>query len=106
MSEKELLQKLVNQVNRTYIAIGYEKITIDGTAKTLTLPTDAIYAEFRYEGTTSARYRIDGTAPTTTDGMLISNLDVFDILNRENLSRFKAIHTAAGTDVLHITYYK
>lgn len=108
-SVKDFLEALVRQSNKYYDAIGYEKITVDGSIKSLTPTTGAKYAEIRVESsiaTPAARYRIDGVAPSTTDGMALVNLDVFDVTGPENLRRFKVTQTGAGTHVIHITYYK
>jgi hypothetical protein len=46
-----------------------------------------------------------GTAPTTTDGMALSYLDLFDITNGDNVANFKVI-AVSGSHTLHIQYYK
>ena len=106
---KDYLKKLVDTNNKYYIAIGYQKLTVAGSVVSLTIPVGTTYAEIRFESsitTEAVRYRIDGGLPTSTDGMLLMALDVFDITGPENLRNFKAIQVAAGTHILHITYYK
>jgi hypothetical protein len=93
------------------VAFGYQKLTVTGgTAQSLTVPTGAIYAELRVESATTSgiimRYlMIAGTAPTTTDGMALSHLDLFDITNGDNVANFKVI-AVSGSHQLHIQYYK
>jgi hypothetical protein len=48
---------------------------------------------------------IAGAAPTTTDGMALSHLDLFDITNGDNVANFKVI-AVSGSHTLHIQYYK
>lgn len=93
-------------------ACGYQALTVDGTAKSLTIPEGAVYAELRLETSVTsdiaARYLMlgDNTLPTTTVGMALNNLDFFDINNGTNLLNFRIIQVEAGTHKLHIQYYK
>lgn len=92
------------------VAFGYQKLTVTGgTAQSLTVPTGAIYAEVRVESATTSgiimRYLMTGTAPTTTDGMALSYLDLFDITNGDNVANFKVI-AVSGSHQLHVQYYK
>jgi hypothetical protein len=108
--DKNTLYRLL--AGKDLIALGYQKLTVDGTAKSLTIPTGATYAELRLESdiTTqvAARYLMLGiaTLPTTLIGMALNNLDFFDINNGTNLVNFRIIQATAGTHVLHIQYYK
>lgn len=109
MNEKILLQELVNLTKRSYIAIGYQKLTVDGTVKTLTLPTDALYADIQLESsiaTPAIRYKIDGGVVSATDGMFLLTGSQIDVSSRENLIHFQTTQVGAGTHTLHITYYK
>ena len=94
------------------IAVGYQKLTVTGvTAQSLTVPTSAVYAEIRVESATTTgvimRYLMLGatTPPTTTDGMALSYLDLFDITNGDNVRNFRVI-AVSGSHTLHIQYYK
>lgn len=96
--------------NPTLVAFGYQKLTVTGaSAQSLTVPTGATYAEIRVESATTSgvimRYLMTGSDPTTTDGMALSNLDLFDITNGDNVANFKVI-AVSGSHTLHIQYYK
>lgn len=94
------------------VAIGYQKLSITGTAQALTIPDEATYAELRLESDVTAsvpvRYLMLGndTLPTATDGLALNNLDFFDINNGTNLVNFRIIQATSGTHTLHIQYYK
>lgn len=107
-SSKQYLQDLLKITNYNPVAIGYQKLTVAGTAVGLTVPADSRYAVITVETTATIRYLELGasTLPTSTDGLPKSNLDVFDVLGYSNLINFRAIQTAAGTHTLHIQYYK
>lgn len=108
--DKNTLYRLL--AGKDLIALGYQKLTVDGTAKSLTIPAGAIYAELRLESDVvtqvAARYLMLGTTtlPTSTDGLALNNLDFFDINNGTNLVNFRIIQTTPGTHTLHIQYYK
>lgn len=107
---KVYLRKLVQQGENNPVAIGYEKLSVTGTAASLAaLPPTANFALMIIESTiasVSVRYREDGPAPTSTDGMSRSNTEAWEILSAANLSQFKIIETGAGTHNLYVTYYK
>ena len=91
-------------------AYSYEKITVDGSVKQLTVPADAIFAELMLESdllspTVATRYMFKGD-PSSTDGMGLINLDKISVSEKENLINFKITQAAAGTHTLHVTYYK
>lgn len=54
--------------DRTLYPLGLETITGLSAAKSLTVPTGAVYAEIAVEGA-AVRWRDDGTAPTAAVGM-------------------------------------
>ena len=107
---KSYLDQLLKQNLNSFKAFSYQKLTVNGTAASLTVPENAKYAEIRLESSVTAaiaaRYLITGGVPTSTDGMALNNLDLFDITDYQNLVNFKVIQTGAGTHTLHITYYK
>lgn len=107
---KVYLRKLVQQGENNPQAIGYEKLSVTGASAGLaSIPATANFALMIIESTIasiSIRYREDGPAPTTTDGMSRSNTEAWEILSASNLTNFKIIQTAGGTHTLHVTYYK
>lgn len=51
------------------------------------------------------RFWLDGSEPTTTDGIGRSHLTAIDIAENSNLKNFRVIATGAGTHKLMIQYY-
>ncbi len=107
---KSYLDQLLKQNLNNFKAFAYEKVSVTGAVTTLTVPATAKYAEIRLESTITTsiaiRYLITGGIPTSTDGMALNNLDLFDLTDYQNLINFKAIQTGAGTHTLHVQYYK
>jgi len=108
---KSYLQELVSINRYNLVAIGYQKLTVAGTAVSLTVPSTARYALITLESniaTPAVRYLELGgiTLPTATDGLQRSNLDAWDVTGHQNLINFRAIQVGAGTHTLHIQYYK
>ena len=111
-SSKQLLHELLRLTKKNHVAIGYQKLTVTGaTAQSLTIPTNATYMEIRVESATTTgvimRYNLLGTAnpPTTTDGMALTYLDLFDISGAANLTNFRII-AVSGSHTIHVQYYK
>ena len=109
-STESIVRALKEKTN--LIAVGYQKLSVTGgTAQSLTVPASATYAEIRVESATTTgvimRYLMLGatTPPTTTDGMALSYLDLFDITNGDNVRNFRVI-AVSSTHTLHIQYYK
>ena len=112
MDSKTQILKTAILFNKSLKACGYEKLSVTGAvAQSLTVPTEASYAEIRVESTTTTgiimRYLMLGntTLPTTTDGMALTYLDLFDIINGDNIANFRVI-AVSGTHTLHVQYYK
>ena len=111
--EKSLLRELIKITNREKIALGYEKLTVTGgTAQSLaSIPTNANYMEIRVESATTSgviiRYNLLGTVspPTTTDGMALTYLDLFDVVGRQNIINFRVI-AVSGSHTIHVQYFK
>lgn len=108
---KSHLSELVRLTNYNYIALGYQKLTVDGTVKSLTVPDGARYAVCIIESslTTPAIRYLElgaGTPPSSTNGLVRSNLDAFDIQGYQNLINFRVTQVGTGTHTLHIQYYK
>lgn len=105
---KQYLKDLLALTRANLVACGYEKLTVAGTAVSLTIPTEAKYALIVVQSsitTPAIRYLEYGT-PTATDGIPRSDLDAFDVQGYQNLLNFKAIQVSGGTHTLHIQYYK
>ncbi len=105
---KDYLKELLQLTRYNMIACGYQKLTVDGTVKSLTIPTGARYALCVLQSsitTPAIRYLEYGT-PSATDGIPRSDLDAFDIQGAQNLANFKVTQVGAGTHTLHIQYYK
>lgn len=108
---KSFLAELVKINKSNLLAFAYEKLTVNGTVVALTVPTGATYALITVESsliTPAIRYLELGviSPPSATDGLVRSNLDVFDVTGTPNLVNFRATQVAAGTHTLHIQYYK
>lgn len=89
--------------------LGYQQITMNASALTLTVPTGARWAIITAEGTAAdtVRWRDDGTAPTSTVGMPIAvpaNGLSSTIIFATDLTALQFI--GAATSKLDISYYK
>lgn len=110
---KSYLSLLTRFGQNSFKAFAYQALTITGaTAQSLTIPSETKYMECRLESSVTAsvpvRYLLLGgaTLPTTTTGMALNHLDVFDVTDAQNINNFRIIEATAGTHVLHIQYYK
>ena len=109
---KSYLAELVRLNKYNLIAIGYEQLTVAGTAVGLAnIPANAKYALIEVESslsTPAVRYLELGAAtlPTASVGIRRTNLDAFDVTGYPNLQNFRAIQVAAGTHVLNVQYYQ
>ena len=108
---KSYLDQLLRQARYNVTAIGYQQLTVAGTAVALTVPAGATYAMIEVESdltTPAIRYLElgDTTLPTASTGIRRSNLDGMDITGRPNLENFRAIQIGAGNHRLNIQYYK
>lgn len=107
---KSYLELLVRQGNNSPKNIGYQKLTVDGTVDILTIPSGSTFCQIRLESSVTSgitiRYRMDGTDPTSTDGMGLSHLESIAVFDAENMTKFKAIQAVGGVHILHILYFK
>lgn len=109
---KSYLSELVRLNKYNLIACGYQKLTVNGTAASLTVPANAKYAEITVESSVTsgvvARHLELGatTLPTANEGLGITHLLTFDISGYPNLINFRIIQTQAGTHLCHVQYYK
>lgn len=105
------LEQLVKATKNSFNALSFEAITVDGTVKSLTVPTKATYALITVESSaTGAAVRFlelggAGTQPTTTVGIPRSAGDVFNIYNTSNLTNFRITQAQAGTHTINVQYY-
>lgn len=108
-SKSYLFNLLKNALN-SFKSIGYERITVDGTVKNLTIPAESKYAllvlESNGTGFVARCLQNLGTTVTTTTGMPISNGSVIDITDMQNLVGFQITEISSNTTYLHVEYYK
>jgi hypothetical protein len=84
--------------------VGY--VTLDVNAEglaTLAIPEQARYAMLvvesdpnQYNKDIVVRFREDGEAPSSSDGMPLGDLGVYEVKGAENMQRFKIIGTEQG----------
>lgn len=91
-------------------ATGHEVLTVAGaTAQKLTVPAGTKYALIEVESSVTSgvvvRYWLDGSNPTTADGIGRSHLTAIDITEYSNLVNFRVIAAQAGTHKLMIQYF-
>jgi len=108
---KEYIKELLKINKKNLVALGYQKITVDGTVKSLTIPTNATYALMVLDSslaTAAIRYLElgAGSPPSSTDGLTRFNTDAWDVHGYQNLTNFRITQAAAGTHTLHVQYYK
>jgi len=90
-------------------AFAYESITVSNTAVGF---TPSVYNPTGHKAQVafvtcedaSIRFRIDGTAPTASEGHLLNSGDSTTIEGYENIKNFKAIRTGASNATLRVTY--
>lgn len=83
--------------------VGYQSITVDNAAKSLTPPQGATRALITVE-TAELRYRMDGTAPTAADGHLADHRDMIVLTSATDIAGFRAIRTGATSAVIRVSY--
>lgn len=92
-------------------AFAYEEIAVDGTVKTLMVPTGAQVALVRVDAQ-PIRYRMDGTTdvnggdPSTTSGMLAKADEELVLVGREVMAQFKVTKQGVTNSLLTVTYFK
>lgn len=85
-----------------YVPISFQQLAVPAGAVFLTPPAGAQFAIITVE-TAAVRWRDDGTAPTSTIGMLQAIGSTFTYFG--NLAKIQFIQVAAGAS-LDITYYR
>jgi hypothetical protein len=86
------------------LPLGFEQLTLTGTAQQLTVPAGATFAIMRVS-TADASWRDDGTAPTASIGFSLLHTDVVPFEYWGDLGAFEAI-AVSGSPVLNVSYYK
>lgn len=83
------------------------KLTIDNTARALTLPTSGIKPQAALLSVTAAnvRWRTDGTAPKADEGVLLAANGTLELHSASDVDNFQAIRTGSTSAVLDVTYY-
>lgn len=88
-------------------ASGYEAVTVDDTAGGVAL-TSAEYGTcllaYISVETAPIRFTIDGTAPTTSVGHLVTPGNDIVLTSNEDIAAFRAIRTGAVSAVIQCTY--
>jgi len=108
---KSYLKELVRVALNSPKAIGYEKITVDGTIKNLTVPVGATYAKITLESADTsgiaARFlQSKAITITTALGMPLYNGTSADILDYQNLVNFQIIRVQSGATSLNVEYFR
>jgi hypothetical protein len=93
---------------------GYEKLaptTSTGITKSVYNPTTGLYkgrmarAVLVGVETHSIRFREDGSAPTSSEGMLIAASNYHTIVNPENIKNFRCIDCSGASSVKILPYF-
>lgn len=108
---KSYLSSILRNSLNSFKAFSYESITVDGTVKSLTIPSGAKYALITVESSVTsgvvARYlETKQSTVTTTLGLALRDGSVFDITDAENLAGFQITQAQAGTHVIKVQYYR
>ena len=86
------------------MALGSEvNKTVAGTAVSLTVPDGTNYAVMSIE-TAAIRVRHDGTAPTGTNGVLVTNGEFLEIGGEDTLDQIQLIRDTSTSAVVNVAY--
>lgn len=91
-------------IQNRFVPLGYQQLTLSSSAQALTVPAGATVAVFRVE-TANARWRDDGTLPTTSAGFPLLSTDTVPFEYAGTLSALEFI-AQSGSPVLDVTYYR
>ena len=93
------------KVRQSTDATAYESVTITNSATALTAGTygAATHAVITAE-TAPMRFRIDGTAPTASEGHLLNPGDTVTLTSAADIAAFRGIRTGATSGVIKVTY--
>jgi len=109
---KSYLDQLVQNALNSFKAFAYQKITVDATVQTLTVPDGAKYAQMVLQSDiaapdNAARYLLTkSTTVSATEGLPLPNGSVIDVTDYANLQGFQITRVAAGTTYLFVQYFK
>lgn len=112
---EQAIKSLLGILQREKIALSKQIVTFDAaTAVALTVPAGATYAEVCLiaDATVTsqsnvAKFWLDGSTPTATEGLSRNNYATWDISGGDNIVNFKIIGVeAAKTHKLNVQYYK
>jgi hypothetical protein len=82
--------------------LGYQQITADTSAGSLTVPDGASIAVMGVDAA-NIRWRDDGTDPTSAIGILMRSTDL-PLVYSGNLAKFRLIEVS-GTPLVNVSYY-
>ena len=85
------------------MAFGHQKLAVDATVRSLTVPNDVNFAQIKVE-TAAIRYRIDGTDPATAVGVLVSAGDAFTVYGADTLAQIKMVEATSTDSVINVSY--
>lgn len=80
--------------------LGYQQLTVSGSAVGLTVPKGASSARIQVSGGTGVRYRDDGTNPTSAVG-IPKNAVEFTYNGNLNTIKFIRVSTDATLDIAY-----
>lgn len=97
---------LISMVTAGQSIVTYQALTVADTAVGFSVATLADVGTYgkcfgRLE-VADIRFRIDGTDPTATEGVLLQENDIIEIEGLGNLQAFKAIRTGLVSGILRI----
>ena len=89
-----------------YSPTGFQKLTVSSSSVGFTLPTtlQTRAVIFTVEDA-QCRMKVDGNAPTTTDGILLYVGDVVELTNVDMINNFRAIRTTSTDATFQIHYF-
>lgn len=109
-NSKTYLKALLSASQNSFKAFAYEAITVDGTVKSLTIPEGSLYARLIFQSsisTPAARYlQNKSVAVSTTVGLPLLDMTVFEIIDFANLNGFQITQISAATNILHVEYFR
>ena len=111
-----------NTTTRFFIAYDYENLTVDSTAGGVALDADKVsnpsnpvesaqlitFSVTCDGGGTScnSRFTLDGTAPTTANGILVQYGAIISIYQHNNIVNFRAIREGATSAIYNVQYFR
>lgn len=87
--------------------VGYQTgLTVSNSAIGLTIPS-GIRPNYAFITTENnqIRFRVDGTDPTSSEGHIVDPGSTIELVDEEQIRKFKAIRTGAADAIFRITYF-